>query len=83
MAPEAVLYLKQEKSFIQSFFQQKHYKFDPESDYYSNKLPLQLLGLISHPLFDGSIMLVIVLNTVCLAMDKYPTFDDSILYIIS
>jgi hypothetical protein len=36
VAPEAALYLAKEKSFIQSFFQQKNYQYDPESQYYSN-----------------------------------------------
>lgn len=40
-------------------------------------------GTIEHPLFDGSIMIVIILNTVCLAMDKYPAFDSEILETLS
>jgi hypothetical protein len=29
-----------------------------------------------NPYFDSTIIFVIILNTMCLAMDKYPTFED-------
>ena len=41
------------------------------------------MDIISHPLFDGLIMCVIILNTVCMAMDKEPQFDESVLKLLS
>jgi hypothetical protein len=33
-----------------------------------------------NPYFDAFIIFIIILNTICLAMDKYPTLSDEILY---
>ena len=41
------------------------------------------MSIIENPLFDGFIMLVIILNTICLAMDSYPEFDHQVIGIIS
>ena len=41
------------------------------------------MEIISHPLFDGCIMCVIILNTVSMAMDKEPQFNESILKFLS
>ena len=41
------------------------------------------MEIISHPLFDGSIMFVIILNTVCLAMDSSPSFSPGVLQFLS
>jgi hypothetical protein len=60
-------------SFIQKFFQKKHYVVDePDSPYYQNPMVMKSMEIISHPLFDGAIMCVIILNTVVMAMDKEP-----------
>jgi hypothetical protein len=39
--------------------------------------------VIEHPLFDSTITFVIILNTVCMALDKYPAFDQEILTTLS
>ena len=41
------------------------------------------MEIISHPLFDGLIMCVIILNTISLAMDKEPQFDRWVLVFLS
>lgn len=37
------------------------------------------LEIISHERFEGAILIVIILNTIALSMDKYPQFDSPIL----
>jgi uncharacterized membrane protein (GlpM family) len=41
------------------------------------------MEIISHQLFDGIIMFVIILNTVVLAMDSYPKYNDGVLLFLS
>ena len=41
------------------------------------------MEIISHPLFDGVIMCVIILNTVVMAMDSDPPLDDEVLVFLS
>ena len=41
------------------------------------------MDIICHPLFDGCIMCVIILNTICLAMDAYPSFNSGVLTVLS
>jgi len=71
-------------SFIQKFFQKKNYVLDePDSPYYKNPVVMKCMEIISHPLFDGLIMCVIILNTISLAMDKEPQFDQWVLIFLS
>ena len=41
------------------------------------------MRIIEHPLFDGTIMLVIIMNTICLALDSEPPFSKEVLDVIS
>ena len=76
--------MKKEQSFIQKFFQKKHYILtDPDSPYYQKFLVKKSMEIISHPMFDGIIMFVIILNTISLAMDSHPRFNQTVLYFLS
>lgn len=77
-------HMKKDLSFIQKFFQKKQYVLDkPESPYYQHSIVKKAMEIISHPLFDGSIMCVIILNTISLAMDSHPRFNDTVLLFLS
>lgn len=52
---------------------------DENDPYYNRFLVKKSLSIISHRLFDGFIMFVIILNTVILSLDKYPEFNPSVL----
>ena len=56
---------------------------EPESPYYQNSMVKKSMEIISHPLFDGSIMCVIILNTIALAMDSHPKFEKEVLVFLS
>lgn len=56
---------------------------DPDSPYYQRILVKKSMEIISHQLFDGIIMFVIILNTVVLAMDSYPKYNDGVLLFLS
>lgn len=76
-------HLKKELSFKEKFFARKdlfkELKLDENDPYYNNALVQKAMSLASHPLFDGLIMFVIILNTVVLSMDKYPAYDEGVL----
>ena len=55
----------------------------PDEPYFEKPFVKKCHSIIEHPLFDGSITLVIILNTICLAMDKYPAFDREVLSTLS
>ena len=80
---KATYHLKK-PTFLKSFFSRKEYKLSsPDDKYYKNPIVRHCMKLIQHPLFDGSIMIVIILNTICLALDKEPAFDKEILESLS
>jgi hypothetical protein len=41
------------------------------------------LRMAMNPYFDTFILFVIILNTICQALDKYPSLDDSVLDFLS
>lgn len=51
---------------------------DQKSKYYNNCFILFCRSVIENPYFDSSIILVIIINTLCLGMEKYPRFPDEI-----
>jgi hypothetical protein len=79
--------LKKELSFKEKFFEKKdlfkELKLDENDPYYKNGVVEKAMSLASHPLFDGLIMFVIILNTVVLSMDKYPAYDEEVLYVFT
>ena len=80
--PKASSHLAKEKSFFQKFFSRKIYPV-PDDPYFSKPFVVKCHSIIEHPLFEGSITFVILLNTICLAMDKYPAFDQEVLATLS
>jgi hypothetical protein len=52
--------------------------FDASSGYYKNFLTRLCFHIVNSPIFSGFIIMIIILNTVVLAMDKYPEFDAEI-----
>jgi hypothetical protein len=52
--------------------------FDPEDRYYKYKLMRYCFYIVNSPIFNGGIIGVILLNTVVLAMDKYPDYPPEI-----
>jgi hypothetical protein len=48
--------------------------FDHEDTYYHYKLTRVCFYIVNSPIFNGFIIFVILLNTVVLAMDKYPDY---------
>jgi len=52
--------------------------FDVDSSYYKNCLTRICFYIVNSPIFNGFIILIIILNTVVLAMDKYPDFEGTI-----
>jgi len=52
--------------------------FDPEDTYYHWKLTRVCFYIVSSPIFNGLIIFVILLNTVVLAMDKYPDYPPEV-----
>ena len=49
--------------------------FDPEDRYYQNSLTKVCFYIVNSPIFNGFIIFVILLNTIVLAMDKYPDYE--------
>jgi hypothetical protein len=84
ISPLAKKYMRKERSFLQKFFSKTEYHLeDKNSSYYQASIVKFCMSIIQHPFFDSSIMIVIILNTVCLALDSYPAFDKSILDTLS
>lgn len=53
-------------------------KPDEEDCYYQNPVTRFLFYVVTSPIFGGFITTVIVINTLCLAMTKYPEWPESI-----
>jgi len=64
---------KQESSWKQ--FIKSDVTFDPEDRYYQNRLTRVCFYIVNSPIFNGLIIVVILMNTVVLAMDKYPDYE--------
>ena len=75
--------LKQEDSFIKQLFAAKKVTVDLKDPYYSKPLVWISYKIIMNPYFDSIIIFVIILNTLSLALDKYPQFPDIVLESIS
>lgn len=52
--------------------------FDADDGYYKNCLTRICFYIVNSPIFNGFIILIILLNTIVLAMDKYPEFEGEI-----
>jgi len=52
--------------------------FDAEDGYYKNCLTRICFHIVNSPIFNAFIILIILLNTIVLAMDKYPDFEGMI-----
>lgn len=48
---------------------------DTSQRFYQNSFTRFFFYLVNSPIFNGTIMFIIVINTVLLAMDKYPAWD--------
>jgi len=55
---------------------------DAEDKYYHNFVTRISFYIVNSPLFNGFIMLIILLNTVVLSLDKYPEFDVGVVDIL-
>ena len=52
--------------------------FDADDRYYKNCVTRICFYIVNSPIFNGFIILIILLNTIVLAMDKYPEFEGAI-----
>lgn len=52
--------------------------FNPEDKYYDYKLTRIFFYISNSPIFNGFIMFVISINTIVLAMNKYPNWDQEV-----
>lgn len=68
--------LRQEDSFFKQLFAKKKHQVDISKSYYKNPIVAFCYGVLMNPYFDSTIIFVIILNTMCLAMDKYPQFEE-------
>jgi hypothetical protein len=67
---------KQESYWTQ--FVKSSATFDPEDRYYQNIVTRVCFYIVNSPIFNGFIILVILSNTIVLAMDKYPDYPPHI-----
>lgn len=51
--------------------------FDSNDSYYNNCVTRICFYIVNSPIFNGFIMLIILINTIVLSMDKYPEFDQA------
>lgn len=68
--------LRQEDSFFKQLFAKKKHQVDMSKSYYKNPIVLFCYQVLMNPYFDSIIIFVIILNTMCLAMDKYPKYEE-------
>lgn len=69
----AFKHLKAKSGFIKSFFEGEKFNLNRETDpYYKKPQVVACLKIIEHDYFPGTIMIVIILNTICLSLDSYP-----------
>jgi hypothetical protein len=52
--------------------------FDPDDQYYQNNVTRVCFYIVNSPIFNGFIIFVILMNTIVLAMDKYPNYPPNI-----
>ena len=52
--------------------------FDEDDKYYKFKVTQVCFYIVNNPLFNGFIIFVILLNTIVLAMDKFPDYPPEI-----
>jgi len=57
--------------------------FDADDRYYQNCLTRVCFYIVNSPIFSGFIILVIILNTLALAMDRYPEWDGDVATMLS
>jgi hypothetical protein len=75
--------LKAASGFFKSLFEGERNNIQRDTDpYYQDGHVKTCLAIIEHDYFGGSIMIVIILNTVCLALDRYPNPPEGETYVI-
>lgn len=71
--------LKKEDSFLKQLFSKKVLvltKKQSKSRYFNNFIVRLMRTIIAHQYFDSSIIMVIIINTLCLGLEKYPRFPE-------
>jgi hypothetical protein len=72
--------LQSKQSFFRSFAEsQKQEDLDLDHPYYENSIVELCLRIIEDVYFNAFIFLIIIANTVILALDKYPEHDPDVL----
>ena len=61
---------------LASLFEGEKFLLNREHPYYQSNHVKDCLAIIEHKYFNGSIMIVIVVNTLCLAIDTYRPPDE-------
>jgi hypothetical protein len=79
----AIKLLKTEDGFFSQLFAVKTKTLDNTVGYYSRPIVKFCYGILMNSYFDAFIIFVIILNTICLAMDKYPAMDDPVLNMLA
>ena len=83
LAPEAKRLLTNRSRFVKVFFQKQKLPVTErqrkESRYYRNSVVRACLAVAQDPYFNAFILLAIILNTISLAMDKYPDYPADVL----
>jgi len=51
---------------------------DKNNPYFHNRITRTFFFIVNSPIFNAFIILIIVLNTIVLAMDKYPAWEERI-----
>ena len=75
--------MRQEDSFWKQLFAPKKLDIDSSDPYYEKPMVKTCLKLITNPLFDFGILMVIVFNTIVLALDQDPPLDEDTLTVLS
>jgi hypothetical protein len=75
--------MKQELSFIKQLLSKPKCIIDKSHKYYSYWIVQKCYNIIMNEYFDAFIIIIIIINTLCLAMDKYPNFDIVVLDILN
>lgn len=68
--------LRQEDSFFKQLFAVKSRPLADKDGYHKHAIVKFCYGILMNSYFDAFIIFIILLNTICLAMDKYPEMDD-------
>lgn len=75
--------LKQEDSFFQQLLKKPKSMIDKSEKYYSYRIVQTCNDVIMNQYFDAFIIFVIILNTIALAMDMHPNFEQGVLDALS